>query len=44
MGSNIAGYLPLGFLLGLGMVRSGWPRGAVLLLTVVVILVVVKPF
>ena len=31
VGSNIAGYLPLGFLLGLGMVRSGWPRGAVLL-------------
>ena len=31
VGSNIAGYLPLGFLLGLGMVRSGWPRGTVLL-------------
>jgi len=27
---NVAGYAPLGFLLVLGMLRSGWPRGAVL--------------
>lgn len=31
VGSNIAGYLPLGFLLGLGAVRSGAARWAVLL-------------
>eukprot|EP01137_Pigoraptor_chileana_P020086 Opistho-2@81995 len=28
---NIAGYVPLGFLLALAMLRSGWVRGAVAL-------------
>lgn len=31
VGGNVAGYVPLGFLLGLAMVRSGAARGAVLL-------------
>lgn len=31
--TNVVGYAPLGFLLVLGMLRSGWPRGAVLLAT-----------
>ena len=31
--TNVVGYAPLGFLLVLGMLRSGWPRGAVGLAT-----------
>lgn len=31
--TNVVGYAPLGFLLVLGMLRSGWPRGAVWLAT-----------
>ncbi len=27
--TNIAGYVPLGFMLALGLTRSGWPRSAV---------------
>ena len=31
--TNVAGYAPLGFLLVLALLRSGWPRGAVVLAT-----------
>ncbi|MFN7857671.1 MAG: VanZ family protein, partial [Acidovorax sp.] len=30
---NIAGYVPLGFLMALAMVRSGWARGALWMAT-----------
>src|SRR5690606_38196187 len=31
--TNVVGYAPLGFLLVLALLRSGWPRGAVLVAT-----------
>lgn len=33
--TNVVGYAPLGFLLVLALLRSGWPRGAVLAATLV---------